>query len=358
MVNGKRTVYTRKTKEEAELEAERIRRQEAKIGREASRLSEARTREAVRAFDRLAGTGYTLSDAVEFLLDNQAGEGGQVTVRELYDAYYQDRIDNHRSPETLRDIRCRLGAFARDFEDTLAHEITKATLQDWLRRQNGGAVSKGNIRRHVSGLLNFALQRDNIRINPAATLTTPSVRKDRRPPVLSVTDSRKLMNTCAEKDADMVPYFSLALFAGIRPAEIMRLDWSSIDWDRQEVFVGAKVSKTGNERYVKLRPNALEWLLPFRQASGPIHFSRRQFRSVREKSKVKWGHDILRHTFGSMHLAAFRNAGDTAEQMGHESSTSMLFRHYRRAVRQQDADRFWAIEPSVEAKVLALGKAG
>ena len=68
-------------------------------------------------------------------------------------------------------------------------------------------------------------------------------------------------------------------------------------------------------------------------------------RRIREQSGLCWAHDITRHSYGSYPLGAFRNAGDTAEQMGHLSSTSMLFRHYRRAVRQDDAEQYWQIRP-------------
>ena len=112
------------------------------------------------------------------------------------------------------------------------------------------------------------------------------------------------------------------------------------------VFVGATVSKSGNERYVKLQPNAMEWLLPHRQDRGLIYFNRLEFQAAREEAGVTWGHDILRHSFGSDARAAFRDAGDVAEQMGHGSSTQMLFKHYRRAVREADAVKFWEILPA------------
>lgn len=144
----------------------------------------------------------------------------------------------------------------------------------------------------------------------------------------------------------MLPYFALCLFAGLRPnSEAHNLKWEDIDFDRGELFVPAAISKTGQERYVTMQPNLIEWLLPYRRKSGPVCFSRPAYHRVREHSGVEWGHDITRHSFGSYHLAAFRNAGDTAEQMGHQSSTVMLFKHYRRAIRQEDAQRFWEIKP-------------
>ena len=83
-----------------------------------------------------------------------------------------------------------------------------------------------------------------------------------------------------------------------------------------------------------------------------VFFSRWFFVKIREQSGLCWVHDITRHSYGSYPLGAFRNAGDTAEQMGHLSSTSMFFRHYRRAVRQDDAEEYWKIRPELTSEVM------
>ena len=121
--------------------------------------------------------------------------------------------------------------------------------------------------------------------------------------------------------------------------------WEAIDFHREDIYITGAISKTGYERYAKMQPNLIARLLPFKGREGPVFFSRKSYDRVREKAVVPWGHDITRHSFGSYHLASFRNAGDTAEQMGHASSTKMLFTHYRRAVREQDAQKYWDILP-------------
>ena len=58
-----------------------------------------------------------------------------------------------------------------------------------------------------------------------------------------------------------------------------------------------------------------------------------------------WPKDCLRHSYGSYHLAKFRHAGDTAENMGHRS-TDMLYKHYRDVIKDQgDIDAFWKLIP-------------
>jgi integrase len=344
-IDGKRKILTRASRSEVELEVEQVRRRKKKIGGDALRLSEGDLRDAARALESLGGQA-TISEAVRFFLDHGKGEGGETTVRRLYDLYVKDRKDAHRTKRTLKDIEHRLGRFASDYGDIPAHQITTSDIQEWLGRQNGGATTRKNFRTHLSGLFNFAIKRGYVRLNPVSAVSTVKIRSDKRPGILSVPQTRHLMRTVSESESDMVVWFALCLFAGLRPSEAQRLDWSDIDLDRNEIFVSAEVSKTPYERYVKLQPNLIEWLLPFRQKSGQVHYSESAYRRARKQAGIEWSHDVMRHTFGTMHLAAFRNAGDTAEQMGHRSSTVMLFSHYRRAVRQEDAERFWDIRPA------------
>ena len=47
----------------------------------------------------------------------------------------------------------------------------------------------------------------------------------------------------------------------------------------------------------------------------------------------------------SFHLAKFRHAEDTAENMGHRN-TNMLYKHYRDVIKdQEDVDAFWKLGP-------------
>ena len=58
-------------------------------------------------------------------------------------------------------------------------------------------------------------------------------------------------------------------------------------------------------------------------------------------------------------MAQHENAGKTALQMGHREIAT-TFEHYRRAVRKEDAAKFWAIMPAAaEGNVIAFAaKAG
>ena len=129
--------------------------------------------------------------------------------------------------------------------------------------------------------------------------------------------------------------------------EAGRLDWKDIDFSRREVFVSDAVSKTGDERIIEMNDTLAAWLAPYRQTEGSIFYTRSRFENIRKGAKVRWAKDILRHSFGSYHLAMFDNMGKTMELMGH-TNARILKNHYRRAIRKEDAAGFWAILPTAQ----------
>jgi hypothetical protein len=86
-----------------------------------------------------------------------------------------------------------------------------------------------------------------------------------------------------------------------------------------------------------------------------MHFSRHQFEKAREQAKVHWPHDVMRHSYGSYHLAQYEDAARTSLRMGH-TSTMILFNHYRDLVHRGDAERYWQILPKQSSGLIELGR--
>jgi integrase len=53
----------------------------------------------------------------------------------------------------------------------------------------------------------------------------------------------------------MIPYLALGAFAGLRAAEMARLDWSAIDLDRRIITIRADQAKTASRRLVPITEN-------------------------------------------------------------------------------------------------------
>ena len=156
---------------------------------------------------------------------------------------------------------------------------------------------------------------------------------------------------------ELLPYIAIGLFAGLRRAELERLDWSEIDFESGLIEVTAQNSKTAQRRFVTMQPNLREWLLPLRKHKGnvtPQNCFRELFEQARAAAGiVEWPENALRHSFASYHLAHFKNAASTALELGHHDSR-ITFAHYRELVKPKEGERYWNIRPTTTEKIVPL----
>jgi len=359
--NGQRKRRSFKTRKAAEralaewqqkqtVEAEKQKVLSRRIGEKAYKLTTDQLLDAAKAIELLAGRS-ALADAAQFYLQHTEPAGGTRTVRELLDEYLDAKKQAGRRADTLREGRSRLGRFSRDFGSQSVHQIAAHDLEKWLDLQGYRGQTRANFKRVFTGFWNYALKRKLVTYNPAAAIEKPSI-DEKIPEIFTPQEAAQLLAAAQKNVPAMVPYFALGLLAGIRPAELQKLDWANIDLGARRVRVVPETAKKRRMRYVDISPNLHAWLLPYRQDSGVIYHDRHKFDLVRREAGVRWAHDIMRHSFGSYHLAHHDNAALTSLQMGHQG-TSVLFNHYRDLVKREDAAKFWAIEPSTDPTAAA-----
>jgi integrase len=253
----------------------------------------------------------------------------------------------------VSDLRSRLNIFAGKFDGEPVATITSANIDDWLRSLNVSPVTRNHYRRLIVLAFNYAVQRGYAVDNPAKK-TAKAKERDRDIGILTATETARLLESATP---DVLPYLAIGLFGGLRRAEIERLDWSEIDFEFGLIEVKAQNSKTAQRRFVTMQPNLREWLLPLRKHKGsvtPQNCFRELFEQSREAAGIaEWPDNALRHSFASYHLAHFKNAADTALQLGHHDSR-VTFAHYRELVKPKDAERFWNVRPEANAKVVQL----
>ena len=248
-----------------------------------------------------------------------------------------------RSPRYLRQLRTVLshlpasGRGARSVNAITATEIEAAFAgQDWSPRTLYGALKDART------FFDWCLRRGWLTSNPAKALDLPRADVVRVPVVISSDDASRLLGEAFRLCPDAGRWLAIALFAGIRSAELHRLRETDIKdgW----IEVPASKSKTRSRRLVEIQPALAAWLAKG-GALRPI--SPNCIRATIRASGVAVGPNSLRQSFVSYHLAAFESPGKTALQSGH--SEGVLFRHYRAVVSRADALRFWSIRPRTES---------
>jgi integrase len=147
----------------------------------------------------------------------------------------------------------------------------------------------------------------------------------------------QLADLLAAANSSLLPALALQAFAGLRTAEVLRLEWSEVDLVRRFVTVAAHKSKTARRRLIPIAQNLAEWLRPYAQMSGLVYPTKtRNYHSDIEALRssiglLTWPNNGLRHSFASYHLAKHQNAPQLALEMGH-STPRMIFDNYREVV--------------------------
>jgi integrase len=351
---GKRKRSFFETKEQAESFAAFKNAELKRNGVEHAEFSTALRIMAQNAVEQLKPFGKTISDAVQHYVAHLRASEKSCTAVQLVKELVAAKESNGASRRHLDDLRSRLNIFAEKFNGQPVATITSAEIDDWLRSLNVSPVTRNHYRRLIVLAFNFAVQRGYATSNPAEK-TAKAKEPKADIGILTVTQAARLLESATP---DILPYIAIGLFAGLRRAEIERLDWSEIDFESGLIQVKAEKAKGARKRFVTMQPNLREWLLPLRKHKGNVT-SGEMFRQAFEQARIaagieEWPDNALRHSFASYHLAHFKNAASTALELGHHDSR-VTFAHYRELVKPKDADQYWNIQlAGTKEKVVPL----
>src|ERR1035437_4138560 len=150
----------------------------------------------------------------------------------------------------------------------------------------------------------------------------------------------------AAADDRILPLIVIGGVAGLRHAEIQRLEWEDIDLEEGFIEIKADKAKTKTRRIVPIKDNLKKFLLPIAKASGKVVTIKNTDRELgktaaktgdaaQEIKALAWKHNALRHSFISYRVAETQDVAKVSLEAG--NSPQMIFRHYRELVRPADA---------------------
>jgi integrase len=344
-----------KDKREAEtfLQSKRIEREN--YGTAGTSFNERQRAEYLECAESLKPFNATIRDAVNFYLPHLHASNRTCSAAELVDELLKVKEADGASERYLSDLRSRLTQFSDSFDGKPVAEITSAQVDEWLRNLSDkktakrlSPVTRNNFRRVLIVAFNFACERGYSAGNPAEKSARAKVIEGAIG-ILTVEETARLLESAAP---ELVPYVAIGAFAGLRRAELERLDWREIDLEGGLIEVTAKKAKSARRRFVRIQPNLSKWLQPYAQLSGnvtPLHY-RDLLDAARDAAGIdQWPHNALRHSFASYHLTCFSDAAALALELGHTNS-NLVFQHYRQLVKPKQAERYWKITPAAGSK--------
>jgi integrase len=376
-LNGKRKIETRPNEAEARQRAHELATQIARGHLDVLSLTNSDRDNYVAAMNLLQPLGVPLHAAIqeyvaarEHLHDEsllvaakeyaRKHRHSDKTVREIVEELLAAKKRDGLSLRYIQSLRGHLkNGFAQSFHTKIG-SITASMIEEWLaglsQESDGknvplGPRARNNIRNSVVTLFQFARARGHLPKDQRTEAEHVARAKDRGG-TIGILKPQELAKLLKNADAEATLYLALGAFTGLRSAELIRLEWNDINFERGHVIVAKEKSKTATRRLVPIQPNLAQWLARYKGCTGKVFVSEHAAdRTIAfAKEHVKWPANALRHSFATYRLAQIQDVQRVALEMG--NSPTMLFRDYRELADEHDAAAWFAIAPKRAANVV------
>ncbi len=274
-------------------------------------------------------------------------ERRSTTLAKAMHAAHEERA--RRRPRTRNEFRSVCQRMLRASPELARRSVRSITATECRRLLERAfhaprPLAKGRIILH--GLFAFCQKQQWCNGNPVAAISPPALQEQEVRP-LGVAELRRLLAAARQPEhRPCMPALGLMLWAGIRPAEVERIDWKDIDWHEKVITLRPRHAKTGGARHVTLHPVLAAWLheagVQRAGALCPRSWARR-WQQLREAAGFTiWQQDALRHSFASYHVKKWHDYARLQLEMGHRSAELLRTRYLSmEGITAAQAEQFW-----------------
>jgi integrase len=217
-------------------------------------------------------------------------------------------------------------------------------LNEYVFKQGESSRTRKNVRTTLNTFLAYA-RIEGLVAKDHPGVPQPGKKRVERGNVQVFTPDELQKLLAAAKPEVAVP-LALTAFAGIRAAEVKRLDWERINLGEGHIEIIAKVAKTGIRRLAPIPDNLKAWLVKYFHHSGKVCIYSnlwQQYEKVAKTAGLKWKRNALRHGFASYRVASIKDVPRTAFEAG--NSPQVIQRDYLKVVSEREAKRWFSIYP-------------
>lgn len=285
-------------------------------------------------------------------------QGEALLTRDYLDGWLE-RARRRLKASTFDDYRKIIAHLVvPKFGGTILADISRPMLRDWLAGIDASNKRLANIQSVLRSALQDAVMDDLIESNPLYGWKYENKEAVKKEDDVDPFTPAEQVAIFEQLDGQVLNLVRFQFWTGLRPSEVVALDWGDIDWQRGYVRVSKALTQASDEfedtktkagrRDVKLLAPALEALQAqkaFTYIKGEEVFQDPRYcerwagdQPIREgfwvkalkRAKVRYRRPYqTRHTYASMMLSAGESPMWVADQMGHGDWT-MIARIYGR----------------------------
>ena len=356
--------------------------------------------EFANAVKRLGGV--SLSTVVDYYLRRNVPMEPKLVpevVTEMIQLKEADRLSDRYIKQLTYDMNRFTSRFCNRIGDVRGTEVDA-----WLRELKVGPRTRNNLRASIQVLFNYAISRKYLEKDHDEMDAIP-LAKDKGGEI-EIFTPKEMAELLAVAAAEQLPFMAISAFAGVRHAEIQRLDWKHVNQAAGIIEIRAGTAKTASRRVIPILPNLAAWLKPHWKEAGPVcsftnmvdqfkdmtrkvnlarraawaaakgisdeelqaadarAAQRRKEENERQKGRrargsvlppgsetaadegwapFAWKHNALRHSFISYRVSETGNVANVSLEAG--NSPQMIFQHYKELVQPDAAKAWFAIVP-------------
>jgi len=279
------------------------------------------------------------------------------------DEMIETRTKDGTGDAYVRVLKVYLNQLKESFNCQL-RAVTTGQLADYLRNQDVSSRSKNNARATIGAFFKFCKERGWLPRDHEGIELVPKFKE--KPTDITIYSPWEVTQFLNHSRPEMVPFLAIGAFAGLRSAEIERLDWSEVHLADKFIEIKAAKAKTASRRIVPITGNLAKWLkdhakdegrvVPFdnvnKQIGWLVEDTNLALKEAAEKDgkdpekakKLKWKKNALRHSFISYRVAETQDVAKVALEAG--NSPQIIFQHYRELVQPKEAKAWFGIKPA------------
>jgi integrase len=318
-------------------------------------------REIDAALEALGGSG-TLLDAAKAFRAAQDARNASKPLGEAVTLFLTAREDLRAS--TVKSYSYTLEKVLAPLHGEPMAAITTADLDAILAGR--GATARAMHRRNLRALWRWAAgpNRQWCTVEAVNAIETPRVSSDTDITVLLPADVRALLQAAEAEAPAAAAAYAIAVFGGVRMAELARLTWAAVGEDHIEI--GKDIAKKHSRRLIPICPTLRAWLdstrgdaqdttliVPpnwvdvsksVRRRAG-WNVAARLLEDPPEPTRGEWPVNACRHTCASVQVAIGTPLEDLIFKFGHSGGHDLLRAHYVARLTRKDALAILAIGP-------------